>query len=66
MRIRRQVINKTSDVKVKQVTLQDKIQEKIEKKQKSILSVHKRANLVTTPSAILNKPKKDRMLFMDD
>lgn len=62
MRIRREFINKTSDVQVKQVTLQDKW----EKKPKVMISAHRKPNILTTPSTIFQKPKKNKMLFMDD
>lgn len=56
------MINKTSDVHVKQVTLQDKV----EKKPKTIISAQKKPNILTTPSTIFQKPKKNKMLFMDE
>ena len=59
MRIRKEIINKTSDVEVKQVNLV----EKQEKSRKKLVYPHKGRNLLTKSLA---KQQNEKNLFEDD
>lgn len=59
MKLRKEIVSKTSDVHVKQVTLQGKI----DKKARLTISHHRKMN---TPIPAINTASKPRRLFLEE